>query len=53
MNGYITGKKLFVNVSKGIEPNTSLRVSQIVNEEIDKGVLAALFEVSNVPKPTS
>ena len=39
MNGYITGKKLFVNVSKGIEPNTSLRVSQIVNEEIDKDKL--------------
>jgi glycerol-3-phosphate dehydrogenase (NAD(P)+) len=27
-------KKMFINVSKGIEPETSLRVSEIVNEEI-------------------
>lgn len=36
INSMITDKKLFVNVSKGIEPNTSYRVSQIVNEEISK-----------------
>lgn len=31
-----TDKKLFVNVSKGIEPDTSYRVSQIVDEVISK-----------------
>jgi glycerol-3-phosphate dehydrogenase (NAD(P)+) len=34
INQTITSKKLFVNVSKGIEPETSYRVSQIVEEEI-------------------
>ena len=34
INTYIDSKKLFVNVSKGIEPSTSYRVSQIVEEEI-------------------
>lgn len=36
MNELITEKKTFVNVSKGIEPNTSYRVSEIVNEVISK-----------------
>jgi glycerol-3-phosphate dehydrogenase (NAD(P)+) len=36
INTYINNKKLFVNVSKGIEPETSYRVSQIVEEEISK-----------------
>ena len=36
INTVITNKKLFINVSKGIEPNTSFRVSQIVDEEIAK-----------------
>ncbi|MBR4496034.1 MAG: NAD(P)-dependent glycerol-3-phosphate dehydrogenase [Acholeplasmatales bacterium] len=35
INTLITNKKLFVNVSKGIEPSTSFRVSQIVAEEIN------------------
>ena len=34
INQTISSKKLFVNVSKGIEPETSYRVSQIVEEEI-------------------
>ena len=36
INTVISNKKLFINVSKGIEPNTSFRVSQIVDEEIAK-----------------
>ena len=32
-------KKLFINVSKGIEPETSLRISEIVNEEISSDKL--------------
>ncbi len=32
----LTTKKLFINVSKGIEPDTSKRVSEIVNEVIKK-----------------
>ena len=36
INKNINNKKLFVNVSKGIEPDTSFRVSQIVLDEISK-----------------
>ena len=36
INELTKNKKLFVNVSKGIEPNTSYRVSQIVEEVVDK-----------------
>lgn len=36
INAICTDKKLFVNVSKGIEPDTSYRVSQIVDEVISK-----------------
>lgn len=36
INTLCTDKKLFVNVSKGIEPDTSYRVSQIVDEVISK-----------------
>ena len=35
INENINSKKLFINVSKGIEPTTSYRVSQIVSEVID------------------
>ena len=35
INKCISSKKIFVNVSKGIEPDTSYRVSQIVEDEID------------------
>lgn len=36
VNEVISCPKIFVNVSKGIEPDTSKRVSEIVYEEIDK-----------------
>ena len=35
-NKLIKTPKLFINVSKGIEPSTSKRVSEIVNEEISE-----------------
>ena len=35
MNKYITKKSTFINVSKGIEPETLKRVSEIVKDEID------------------
>ncbi len=39
-------KKLFVNVSKGIEPDTSKRVSEIVNEVINKNSLTGYVALS-------
>ncbi|MCR5232250.1 MAG: NAD(P)-binding domain-containing protein [Acholeplasmatales bacterium] len=39
INPLLKTKKTFINVSKGIEPNTSLRVSEIVDEEIAKDKL--------------
>jgi len=36
MNNVLNSKKTFINVSKGIEPKTSKRVSQIVKEVIDE-----------------
>lgn len=36
LNSIITSKKTFINVSKGIEPGTSLLVSQIIDEVINK-----------------
>jgi glycerol-3-phosphate dehydrogenase (NAD(P)+) len=39
-------KKLFVNVSKGIEPDTSKRVSEIVNEVISKESLTGYVALS-------
>lgn len=36
INNLLTNKKLFINVSKGIEPETSKRVSEIVTEVISK-----------------
>ena len=35
INGVIKTKKVFINASKGIEPNTFKRVSEIVKEEIN------------------
>lgn len=35
VNKKLTQKSIFINVSKGIEPGTSKRVSEIVNEVID------------------
>ena len=46
INSILDGKKLFVNVSKGIEPNTSYRVSQIVDDEIDKKYLEGYVVLS-------
>ena len=42
----LKNKKLFINVSKGIEPDTSKRVSEIVNEVIDKNVLTGYVALS-------
>ena len=39
MNPYITQKSVFINVSKGIEPKTLKRVSEIVFEEITESLL--------------
>jgi len=36
MNKYIDAESTFINVSKGIEPETLKRVSEIVNDEINK-----------------
>ena len=36
INKFLDDKKLFINASKGIEPDTYKRVSEIVYEEIDK-----------------
>lgn len=44
--GIMKGKKVFVNVSKGIEPETSYRVSQIVDEEIPKELLKGYVVLS-------
>lgn len=46
INDNISSKKLFVNVSKGIEPDTSYRVSQIVEEEISKDNYQAYVALS-------
>lgn len=42
----LKNKKLFVNVSKGIEPNTSYRVSQIVEEVIPADKLTGYVVLS-------
>lgn len=36
VNNHLSSKKLFVNASKGLEPDTFKRVSQIVEEEINQ-----------------
>lgn len=46
MNPLIKNKKLFINVSKGIEPQTSYRVSEIVEEVIDNDKIAAYVALS-------
>lgn len=46
INTHINTKKLFVNVSKGIEPETSYRVSQIVEAEISKDKLKGYVVLS-------
>ena len=43
INEVINSKKVFINASKGIEPDTFKRVSEIVNEEINKKYLAKLL----------
>ncbi len=46
INKNINSKKLFVNVSKGIEPDTSFRVSQIVLDEVEKANLEGYVVLS-------
>ena len=46
INEVAEDKKLFINVSKGIEPNTSYRVSEIVNEVISKDNLLGYVVLS-------
>lgn len=46
INEYANTKKLFVNVSKGIEPKTSLPISKIVKEEIDSNKLLGYVVLS-------
>lgn len=46
LNKVLNSPKLFINVSKGIEPNTSLRVSEIVSEEISKENLKGYVALS-------
>ncbi len=42
----INNKKLFINVSKGIEPNTSKRVSEILDEVIDSKYIEGYVALS-------
>ena len=46
INSLLKDKKIFVNVSKGIEPNTSKRVSEIVKEVIDNKYLEGYVALS-------
>ena len=46
INQVITSKKLFVNASKGLEPNTFKRVSEIVTEEINSDYLEGFVALS-------
>lgn len=46
INELLTAPKLFINVSKGIEPETSYCVSQIVSEEISKEYLKGYVNLS-------
>ena len=45
-NTLLKRKTLFINVSQGIEPETSLRVSEIVEEEIDEKYLKGYVALS-------
>ncbi|HOA78511.1 MAG TPA: NAD(P)H-dependent glycerol-3-phosphate dehydrogenase [Bacilli bacterium] len=46
VGGVIRGKKLFVNASKGIEPDTFKRVSEIVYEEIPEEYIEGFVALS-------
>lgn len=46
INTVIKSPKLFVNASKGIEPNTYKRVSEIVYEEIDNDLIKGFVALS-------
>lgn len=46
INKLLNIKKTFVNVSKGIEPETSYRVSQILADEIDKDYIDSYVVLS-------
>ena len=46
VNGLLTNKKVFINVSKGIEPDTSKCVREIVLDEIDKKYIRGYASLS-------
>ena len=46
ISNIVSGKKIFINVSKGIEPKTSKRVSEIVDEVIKKDNLLGYVALS-------
>ena len=46
INGLLTDKKVFINVSKGIEPDTSKCVNEIVDDEIDKKYIKGYASLS-------
>lgn len=46
IDSMLTSPKIFVNVSKGIEPETSCRVSEIVEQEIRKEMIKAYAVLS-------
>ncbi len=46
INKIITTKKVFINVSKGIEPETGYLVSEVINDSIDDNKLEAYVVLS-------
>lgn len=46
INAILTGSKLFVHVSKGIEPDTHKRISELIVEEIDEDKRQAVVVLS-------
>ena len=46
INKIITTKKVFINVSKGIEPETGYLVSEVINDSIDSNKLEAYVVLS-------
>lgn len=46
VKGYLSSPALFVHVSKGIEPDTHLRVSEVIEEELPESVREAVVVLS-------
>ncbi|WP_339146511.1 MULTISPECIES: NAD(P)H-dependent glycerol-3-phosphate dehydrogenase [unclassified Sutcliffiella] len=46
VKGYLSSPTLFVHVSKGIEPDTHLRVSEVIEEELPESVRKAVVVLS-------